>query len=812
MKKILLITTLLISFNLSETKAFAFYPFSAKSKSLKLQENLTNNFLPTFRYDRNNVELNEKVTIDLILEKDSKLVKVEVTNAESTGFGIDSTTLLDKGLKILRPRLARNENLDSENSNKKIKSQEKNTVTFNLKKGKVKPLIIEAIDYKVLKVTIKGFLPGQYTLQAIVDEDKIAKTKVVTRSDFRIDAVSPSIILPGLESTLTIIGKGLDSLTQVTFSTQEIEILDIQSLDDSTLKVTVIAEEDTSPGFRDVIVTNPLLGNSVTLVNGLFINGPILTSDELPEGPQGPQGPQGLPGEQGLPGSDGKDGKGICDNPNAKLTIFTNNLPPGNQATIFFDPVLCNLTFGIPSGFNGIRGNDGLSGSNGMGLCNDPNATPTNIVSTLPAGSMATVTLDPALCTITYGIPEGNAGATGMTGDAGINCWDLDGDRVNDPNEDINMDGAYNALDCQGPEIRTIEDLIANWNTLSDEQDFTTASGATTRMVKVPFFIHDGIIYGGFWVDKYEAARSDATSTTEGSASVPVSKRNVVPWTSINLATAKTNASASGRQISGIGSCRLINMREWHALYLIGRHAKIKGNFGATATSGWNEKGNTRSGKDGRNSGTYTCTDDPVENGGGSGRCLTGTGYKSWGHLLDGTGNKNTDGSSLSDIADNLNNSSSAFDGDKQIYDLVGNIKEWVDFTVTKSGGNITVDSGYQAAGIALPFTTTNKYFSFDDVLGNSNTSTTSSHIEFRGLGLPRTGATGLQTDTNGGANDGKLLTGSTNQQYGTVRSGAFNNSSGDDSRSPLFLDISTTPSTTESSRGFRVICDFSNP
>ena len=32
----------------------------------------------------------------------------------------------------------------------------------------------------------------------------------------------------------------------------------------------------------------------------------------------------------------------------------------------------------------------------------------------------------------------------------GINCWDLNGNSVNDPSEDINSDGLFNTLDCQG--------------------------------------------------------------------------------------------------------------------------------------------------------------------------------------------------------------------------------------------------------------------------------------------------------------------------------------------------------------------------
>ncbi|MDL5027039.1 hypothetical protein QR676_07330 [Vibrio sp. TMPB1044] len=43
----------------------------------------------------------------------------------------------------------------------------------------------------------------------------------------------------------------------------------------------------------------------------------------------------------------------------------------------------------------------------------------------------------------------GAAGPTGATGLAGINCWDINGNRVDDQDEDVNFDGAWNALDCR---------------------------------------------------------------------------------------------------------------------------------------------------------------------------------------------------------------------------------------------------------------------------------------------------------------------------------------------------------------------------
>lgn len=57
--------------------------------------------------------------------------------------------------------------------------------------------------------------------------------------------------------------------------------------------------------------------------------------------------------------------------------------------------------------------------------------------------------------------PAGEQGPPGPPGEpaeatepvpseSGLNCWDLNGDGIADPDEDINGDGVYDALDCQG--------------------------------------------------------------------------------------------------------------------------------------------------------------------------------------------------------------------------------------------------------------------------------------------------------------------------------------------------------------------------
>src|SRR5690606_24436410 len=46
----------------------------------------------------------------------------------------------------------------------------------------------------------------------------------------------------------------------------------------------------------------------------------------------------------------------------------------------------------------------------------------------------------------------GGMGDPGAAGTDGLSCWDLDGDGIQDGDEDINTDGSWDALDCQGAE------------------------------------------------------------------------------------------------------------------------------------------------------------------------------------------------------------------------------------------------------------------------------------------------------------------------------------------------------------------------
>jgi hypothetical protein len=47
---------------------------------------------------------------------------------------------------------------------------------------------------------------------------------------------------------------------------------------------------------------------------------------------------------------------------------------------------------------------------------------------------------------------QGEQGLVGADGKSGLDCWDLNGSKTGDIEEDINQDGNYDTLDCKGPQ------------------------------------------------------------------------------------------------------------------------------------------------------------------------------------------------------------------------------------------------------------------------------------------------------------------------------------------------------------------------
>ena len=193
---------------------------------------------------------------------------------------------------------------------------------------------------------------------------------------------------------------------------------------------------------------------------------------------------------------------------------------------------------------------------------------------------------------------------------------------------------------------------------------------------------------------------------------------------------------------------------------------------------------------------------------------MTGTGFKSWGHLLDQSATTNVKsgsdagqgslGGSSDSVKDDGNASGAdTFDGDLQIYDLAGNTREWVDFSVTRTSGTTKVDATYQAAGLSIPLNSNGDFNYVDLSLGSQS----NADNDFQGLGFPT--GTGSLTDTNGGNNGGRYTRSGTNASYGTIRGGSWTDSTS--ATSSITLDISNAPTTSDTATGFRVICDFSN-
>jgi microcystin-dependent protein len=84
---------------------------------------------------------------------------------------------------------------------------------------------------------------------------------------------------------------------------------------------------------------------------------------------------------------------------------------------------------------------------------------------------------------------DGAGGADGADGTNGTNCWDLDGDGINDTEEDINGDNKWDVFDCQGP----CWDL--NGNGTNDTVEDVNGDGTTNALDCFP--ARTGLTGGG---------------------------------------------------------------------------------------------------------------------------------------------------------------------------------------------------------------------------------------------------------------------------------------------------------------------------
>lgn len=191
--------------------------------------------------------------------------------------------------------------------------------------------------------------------------------------------------------------------------------------------------------------------------------------------------------------------------------------------------------------------------------------------------------------------------------------------------------------------------------------DFVADDGSISQMVFIPKFtipagsFENGkfpasdLNLGGFFIDKYQCSHKSATPFARGigdnptvsadsTDAVAVSQPGKVPWTHITQPNAIQ--ACANRKINGV-ACHLVTMKEWATVCYL------------TKLLGHDIRGNNNYGHDIRDANTWekSAVADPTQ----SGRTLTGTGPVSWSH------NGSADG----------------------VFDIVGNVWEWMDFTIT---------------------------------------------------------------------------------------------------------------------------------
>jgi hypothetical protein len=99
---------------------------------------------------------------------------------------------------------------------------------------------------------------------------------------------------------------------------------------------------------------------------------------------------------------------------------------------------------GGPTGSTGATGPQGPTGATGTAGINGATG------SAGPTGATGTAGTNGSTGATGTAGTNGATGATGPSGADGLHCWDLNGNGVNDPAEDINGDNSWNSLDCMG--------------------------------------------------------------------------------------------------------------------------------------------------------------------------------------------------------------------------------------------------------------------------------------------------------------------------------------------------------------------------
>lgn len=296
------------------------------------------------------------------------------------------------------------------------------------------------------------------------------------------------------------------------------------------------------------------------------------------------------------------------------------------------------------------------------------------------------------------------------------------------------------------PSTYTCDDFYVTYVPRTADKNFVTSK----NVFMFPNWLECANIGAGFWISKQMAAKSNATSSSAGSSSIPASIKGVVPWVNISYSSAVSvcNTGAGGHLTKNREYANVIYWMAHHGFYPLG--CTVAGTASTVGQDGMGVEG----------------TKDPTVIGG----TLTGTGCNVWNHNLQSNG----------------------------IADLVGNRWEWV------SGLELRVTSGSSKqlwianasntlvnSNLTLGFTGTSGG-SFDNVMNNAaiyNDCIPSSTAGTSVLGK-----------------DGCWYGSTASTNYSAKRGGCYSNGA---LAGPYAINMSTISSYTGNDTGFRVSWTF---
>jgi Tol biopolymer transport system component len=158
----------------------------------------------------------------------------------------------------------------------------------------------------------------------------------------------------------------------------------------------------------------------------------------------------------------------------ATLGLMTIGCQPANTSDVvqqLIQEALDSRATEAPPPSSGEQGDQGLPGADGaQGSAGDPGADGIscwdingNGVGDFDEDVNADGNFDSLDCQGPDG-QDGLAGQNGLDGLNGTSCWDVNDDGVGDPGEDVNADGNFDFLDCQGQDGLDGQDGVSCWD------------------------------------------------------------------------------------------------------------------------------------------------------------------------------------------------------------------------------------------------------------------------------------------------------------------------------------------------------------